>query len=98
MKEGNKVYCIRDYIEWNGDILNNINKYYLIVEFSHFHHNENDRIVKVHTNDYTINIFWLKYQEFNDGWDDMRKENLFSDYFISERKYKLQRINEISKH
>lgn len=93
MKVNDKVYCIKNYI-CDTEIINTLNKEYCIIRTSIFQNNENDKIISIDTNKGTINIFWLTYQEFNDGWDNMRKNNLFNDYFITERKYKLRKINE----
>lgn len=94
MKAGDKVYCIQDYIDCDGEIINSINKKYKILKFDNFYGNENDKTISIITNNGNVNIFWLNNQKFNDSWDDMRENNLFSDYFISERKFKLQKINE----
>lgn len=93
MKEGDKVYCIKEYIDSDGDILNIVNKKYTIVRINNFYSNENDKVISVETSTDRVNVFWLKYQQFNDNWDNMRKENLFNDYFITERKLKLQKLN-----
>jgi hypothetical protein len=94
MKEGDKVYCIKEYIDSDGDILNIVNEKYTIVRINNFYSNENDKVISVETSTDRVNVFWLKYQQFNDNWDNMRKENLFNDYFITERKLKLQKLNE----
>jgi hypothetical protein len=93
MKEGDKVYCIKEYIDSDGDILNIVNEKYTIVRINNFYSNENDKVISVETSTDRVNVFWLKYQQFNDNWDNMRKENLFNDYFITERKLKLQKLN-----
>lgn len=94
MKEGDKVYCIKEYIDCDGEILNIVNEKYTIVRINNFYSNENDKVISVETSTDRVNVFWLKYQQFNDNWDNMRKENLFNDYFITERKLKLQKLNE----
>ena len=97
MKAGDKIYCIKRYINSDGFILNEKNQEYSIQSFVHFHGKEDDIVVSVTTNTITVNVFWLKYKKFNDDWEKKRKNNLFNDFFITEkqlRQLKLEKLNE----
>lgn len=100
MKVGDKIYCYKNYIDTINRIINQVDKEYYIVSINKFRGSETDVIVGITTNDITTNAFWIKYQIFNDGWDDMRERNIFSSYFLTKkeyRKHKLEKINECTK-
>lgn len=96
MKETDRIYCIKDYINSDNIKINTKGEYYNIIAFTNFHGNRNDVVVSITTNDITTNVFWLKYQRFDDNWNNMRANNLFSTYFVTEKEYrklKLKKLN-----
>lgn len=100
MKEGDKIYCYKNYCGSDREIINHAGETYKIISITYFNGTLTDIVAGVTTDKGTKNVFWLKYQEFEDNWNDMRQRNLLSSYFLTEkehRKLKLEKINECTK-
>lgn len=98
MKKGDKILCVNDYIEFSGIIINKKGKEYTIISIENFHGVETDTVVGITTETGTTNVFWLKYQQLSDIWNEMRANNLLENFFLygkELRKLKLEKLNRL---
>lgn len=95
MNVGDKILCVKDYINSSGDYINTAGKYYHILTIHNYEGKETDIVIGVTCNYSGKNIFWIKYQYFNDIWDDMRKKNLVDDFFLHGKKLRKEKLNKI---
>ena len=98
MKKGDKILCVKDYIEFSDIIINIKGKEYTITSIENFHGDKTDTVVGITTETGTKNVFWLKYQQLGDNWNEMRANNLLENFFLygkKLRKQKLEKLNNI---
>jgi len=96
MKAGDRLYCIKDYVDPNIKKINVAGKEYTVVSVTSFHGNISDIVISITTENQTQNVFWIKYQKFEDTWDDMRQTNLVYDFFMTVKELRKQKLDKLN--